>query len=159
VATGRERIERRVPLASRAGWDMCLTNATPDGRLLLAAGVHQSGEPTAAEQWLAKAPGLGWVSDLRTQPAYVLVDAGTGREVARGSQWVGSCTPDARYLLGYRRDLACQLWDVPPRRPWRWLLPAWGAWTSAVGLLGWRLLRRARRAPRAAPEAAAAAAP
>jgi hypothetical protein len=158
LTTGQEQAARRVPLAAGEPAGFWLGPATQDGRFLRVSLPPQTWvPPSPAVQWLSRLPGLGRLGHGQTIDAFVLVEAATGREVGRGNCPAWACTDGGRYVLSRSHDEVCQLWDVPPRKPWRRLLPVWAAWTSAIGLPGWWLFRRALRASRAAPETATAA--
>jgi hypothetical protein len=145
VATGAELVERRVPFDFADGGRMNLRPATRDGRLLLAYRTGRFSTPDLFQQWIAKVPGLGSIGERKPLPAFALIESATGREVTRGEFGPECCTPGDCYLLSRTRQNIYKLWDIPPRKPLRWLLPAAAIWSIGFALFAaWRI-RRARR--------------
>jgi hypothetical protein len=148
VATGQERIERRVPLFDDLDPSSRLGKGTPDGKWLFTEGRSAIRQPTSVERWVGKLPGLQTWGETRESRAFVLVEAATGREIMRGAGWPVMCTSDGQYMLSRTEDIRYQLWDLPPRKPLRWLLLLASVWSIAVPLLaGWstRLMTRSSR--------------
>jgi hypothetical protein len=142
LSTGKEQLDRRLPLATGNGPGLHLTRATPDGRFLIADGTPDMGEPGAIRRWLAKVPGLQFLGTDQPHDLYVLIDAEKNREIMRGDTYA-SCTPDGRYVMTRTRNELYLLWNVPARKPLGWLLLSWMVWSIAVGLLAyWRLWRQ-----------------
>lgn len=150
VTTGAELVERRVPLDIAAGRQMSLVPATRNGDLLLAYRIGHFSDPNVFQQWIGKIPGLERVGAPKPNPAFALIESVTGREVTRGEFGAQGCTPGDRYLLSRTRDNVYKLWDIPPRKPLRWLLPAAAVWSVVFALVAaWRV-RRARGSARVA---------
>jgi hypothetical protein len=150
VATGQERVERRVPLFDDLDPGSRLRKGTPDGRWLFTEGTSAIRQPTSVERWVGKLPGFQTWGETRVSRAFVLVEAATGREIMRGAGRPVMCTSDGQYMLSLSEDLRYQLWDLPPRKPLRWLLLLAGVWSIVVFFLAWwsaRLMTPSSRAP------------
>jgi WD40 repeat protein len=144
VASGEERVERRVPLTSGGMPEMHLVPAAPDRSLLLASGFILI-RPGPVEQWLARLTGVQDLANNQTPHEFVLVETQTGQGITRGGINVWSSTPDGRYVLTQSRDNVYQLWDVPARKPLRWFLPALALWSLAAGGFTWLVVHIVRR--------------
>lgn len=143
VATGQERLERRVPLSTQVNpmlsqwWHL-----SPYGQWLVAAGPKVIRQRTAAEQWVAKFTGYESLGQDRTSGASVMVETQTGHEIMRADAGVSTCTPDGRYVVAWTEGGGWRLWSVPPRKPLGWFFLGVGTWSIAVALLAWRRARR-----------------
>jgi hypothetical protein len=164
AATGAT--ERTIRLVGLEGPSAALTR---DGRAL----VITASLPELERHWmLAKI--TDWL-DLREDAAPTLIraiDLETGVTVGElptaecGDRWL---TDDRRFLVtvtseseeGEGTTTVIRCWDMPPRKPLRWVVGA----PVALGLaglslgFGWRRLRRARAAAKPRPEAPASCPP
>jgi WD40 repeat protein len=138
TATGMELPERRRCL-SDIDAKMLLSSALPDGSRMIACGDSQIPTHGQLRSWLMKLPFVGGNGALlrffedKLIPTFVLMETETGREIARGNVRTWMCTPDGRYLLSDSYHV-CELWDIPPRKPLRWLLPLIAAWSATFGV-------------------------
>ncbi|HEV3081892.1 MAG TPA: hypothetical protein VGY66_19085 [Gemmataceae bacterium] len=144
LLTGREHMERRIPL-SIGGPEITLEKRTGDGRLLLVHGEPRVRQPTQVEQWLAKAPMLQRLGDDREYDGCILFETQSGREIMRANRAI-ACSPDGRFLLSWRNNgEELEIWDIPPRKPLRWLISLATCWTIPFALPVWRIARRRRK--------------
>jgi WD40 repeat protein len=144
VVNGKERVERRVKIATSSGsrdsWNWRLA---PHGRMLIVQGTIVTG-PSALQQWLAKFPGYKLRRDYRMFSTSVVVDAQSGKEMMRCPGIAEACTRDGRYVLVRDDDGVPHLWDVPPGKHLRWFLGAVALWLAALPLLAyWRIAYKA----------------
>jgi hypothetical protein len=137
VATGQERVERRVPLFDDLDPSSRLKKGTPDGRWLFTEGRSAIHHPTSVQRWIGKLPGLQAWGETRESRAFVLVEAATGREIVRGAGWPVMCTSDGQYMLSRTEDIRYQLWDLPAHKPFRRLILLASVWSIAVSFLAW----------------------
>lgn len=125
-------------------------NVSTNRRIVLSHGYQD--EPGRLAQWIA--PKLGWSTPVGVQINEVrLLDPDTGTITATIAREGGGLytvfAPDAKSLALLHHNLPSddgdilELWDVPPRKPLEWLLPAWaGLAMGLVVLCYWR--RRVR---------------
>jgi WD40 repeat protein len=127
---------------------------TPDGRHYILAAYPEPAEPTPMMEWLHSwLPGWQgnhlkqtWVVNLRRRCVVGALAVRAEEFVERSEEWLST---DGRTLVTHdtwvrgARRIDC--WDLPPARPWRWILGP----PLALGLLvlfGRVLLRGRRRA-------------
>jgi WD40 repeat protein len=138
AATGMELPERRRCL-SALNARMTLSSGLPDGSRIIACGYSQIPTHGQIRSGLMKLPFVGGNGALlrffedKWITTFVLMETDTGREIARGNVRTWMCTPDGRYLLSDSYHV-CELWDIPPRKPLRWLLPLIAAWSATFGV-------------------------
>jgi hypothetical protein len=143
IGTGEELIDRRVSIMSfPPGLTRCPDHhvgpANRDGSLV---SVRVSTAPTRAPRlliWLEKTPLGKHIFGQDLKEATIVIEAATGRELMRGPPEICAVSADRRFAV-VRNDAehAVEIWDVPPRRPLRWLLPALAGWTVALLGLRW----------------------
>jgi hypothetical protein len=140
VSSGQEMVERRV-LLDPTERHYLLSRASSDGRFLRCDAT----ELAAAPKWkklAAKINGLEYLAEETFRSISIEIETATGREVVRGD-WAGRINSDRR--LRYVARVGWEIWDLPPRKPLRWLLPSVAIWSIAFALLAaWRI-QRARR--------------
>jgi WD40 repeat protein len=129
--TGKEILERRVFL-SDSEEEVYLEPALPDCSLITVLGTRPSA-PSNLVRWMAKLPYLSRTLSVRGRNEFALVEASTGRELMRHDGWAKACTPDVRYFVCEANGTA-ELWDIPPRKPLRWVLSFIAIWTVVLGL-------------------------
>jgi WD40 repeat protein len=152
LPTGQEETGRRIPLMSfPAGLGNCpihfLRRASGKPRLIFVEVTPERIWSTKTWDWLSKIPGTERLFKRQSDHANIVVDTDTGRELMRDyivtRFW--SLTPDLRFALRYNYAAqSIELWDIPPRKPLRWLLLAVAVWTVCLAGITW-LLRRQRR--------------
>ncbi|WP_435009812.1 WD40 repeat domain-containing protein [Tundrisphaera lichenicola] len=145
LTDGHEILERRVRLVSGNNPSLHLGEATPDGRFLLATGTPQSPKPSLLHIWLAKIPGLSRLARPEPVDAYLVIEASTGRILARGASDAWSCTPDGRFIVTRSRQEVYQVWDLPHRRSWRSIAPSIASWLLLLGLCTWLVTLQSHR--------------
>jgi WD40 repeat protein len=150
IRTREEEVARRNVVGQElAGNWMNLTWATPDAEILIAHGF----DFVPASKWrhfLNKSVGFPLSPTSQNAEVARLIETATGREIRLGHMREVHCSPDGRTAVTLGPDGCYQLWDLPPRKPLRWFLPAAAAWTTFVALLAWWRVRRSRVAAAAA---------
>ena len=133
IATGQELVDRRVPLiglppgAPRAPvFRLGTGGAKNDG--IYCAEFYREDLPLPRQlNWVRRFPTIQqWV-----QPHFgnvsVVLDAISGRELGRLQPMVMRITPDVRYAI--TGPYQFRIWDIPARRPLRWLIGSVEAWS------------------------------
>jgi hypothetical protein len=142
LLTGREETERRVSLnASGLVGQHSLSLVDPDERLLMVQGVRSSGMMEKLLDRLRELTGISNRRVPRQYAAFVIVEAASGRQIQSGDGYATCCSHDGRHLIVANNGVT-EVWEVPPYKPLRWLLPAAAIWTAVVGLVAWWRLRR-----------------
>ncbi len=146
---GQEQVDRAALLGGTESLLLDgahLAAVTPDARLFVVEGtlgLPGRGTSSLVEKIRAFLRGRRPVADQSPdlpQHVCLLIEAGTGREVARLDGQYPCFSPDGRLAISTTPDGVYQLWDVPPRRSRRAFL-FWGSiWTAVLALIA---LRRA----------------
>jgi hypothetical protein len=150
IATGTELVDRRVLIMDYApapGPPMInlnpkLLSANGDGNWLAIRGFQKFTPLLPNSPWVSNVPILrGLVRYSRTH-AFVVVETSTGREIARGGSGANRVTADGRYVVSCSEgpDWLFQIWDVPARRPFWWLVEGISLWTLALACFRWLIL-------------------
>lgn len=102
--------------------------------LAIAMQRHLGSDPNALDGWLGRIPFLGHrANGPRVIHTNILLDPTTLEELGRVDGSIDELSTESRLILTHCGDnfKTCQIWDFPPRKPLRWLLPALAAWTAA----------------------------
>ena len=153
VASGRELVGRGQMI--NVGSACNLAPANPTKSLLSVLGRTET-PPSIVHEWLGKLPYLRPIYQTRVHDRFVVIETSTGRQLSCGEGLAGDSTADGRCHLCYQTtqhwdgssDTSWTIWNIPARRPTRWVLYGIFAWTVVWWLflkLGTGLMRRLRR--------------
>jgi WD40 repeat protein len=150
TASGKENLERRLSLFAAPEPEMYLAPITSDRRLVVVAGTYTR-PPTALELKLSGLPFLRDWSESRKINTYAVIDTATNREIAHGHSAYCFSSPDGRYLFTRGREplsgagAPFDVWDIPPRRSWRFFAMAAAVWSCLAATLSYWYVRRRTR--------------
>jgi hypothetical protein len=150
IATNSESLERRIPLEADplVSWGTLMRPAA-DGPLLFLQGLRHH-QPSAFRYWLENNLSIPRPGGSPTY-IFAVVDLAAVREVCRCDGLVLCGSADGRLLVSQNDAGAYELWELPVRRPLRWLLPAFAAWSACLALLTYWRIRRLKRSSPTAP--------
>ncbi|MFL5328251.1 MAG: WD40 repeat domain-containing protein [Gemmataceae bacterium] len=147
IASGREFMDRR--LIVNVGQDFCSARPATSAKGILSVWGSTKTQPSTLQQLIGRWSYLRSIGQVGTQERFALIDQLTGRELTQGDGFAGDITSDGRFLLNYQPikhwdgtwESAWTIWDIPARRPVRWVLAAIFGWTVvwsiAVKALRW----------------------